>query len=209
MTDKQEEAIVANEIIAALAKALPEVEGASKDKTNPHFKAKYADLSSVIEAIRPVATHGLWFRQAPVEHEKGACIETFYVHSSGQEMSAGRCYVPASKNDAQGFGSAMTYCRRYGLLAAFGIAPEDDDGNAAAKAPKDEPKPATIDASQISDLQGMIEGYGLNLVKVLQHYKIKKLTEIPADEFANVSAQINRWHFVAVAKRETAKGAVE
>ncbi len=122
-----------SELVKALAKALPEVEGASKDSVNPHFKSKYADLGNVIEAIRPVTKHGLWFRQAPIEHERGACIETFYVHSSGEEMSAGQCFVPASKQDAQGFGSALTYCRRYGLLAAFGIAPEDDDGNAASR----------------------------------------------------------------------------
>lgn len=131
-------------LIAALAAALPKVEGATKDKNNPHFKSKYADLSSVIDAIRPVAEHGLWFRQEPVEHGEGACIRTVYVHTSGEELSAGECFVPASKRDAQGFGSAMTYARRYGLLAAFGIAPEDDDGNAAVSsysAPKRQPEP--------------------------------------------------------------------
>lgn len=149
-----------SELIKALAKALPLVEGATKDKANPQFKGtKYADLASVIEAIRPVTKHGIWFRQAPVEHSSGACIETFYVHESGEQMSAGQCYVPASKNDAQGFGSAMTYCRRYGLLAAFGIAPEDDDGNSAsASAPPQRPiadinQPASqVDLDRIADL---------------------------------------------------------
>lgn len=121
-------------IHAALAKALPLVGGAKKDSNNPHFKSKYADLGSVIDAIRPVADLGIWFRQVPVEHEDGACIKTLYVHESG-ELDAGSCFVPASKKDAQGFGSAMTYARRYGLMAAFGIAPEDDDGNAATKSP--------------------------------------------------------------------------
>ena len=37
------------------------------------------------------------------------------------------------KQDMQGLGSAMTYARRYGLMAMAGIAPEDDDGNAAVK----------------------------------------------------------------------------
>lgn len=122
-------------IITALAKALPEVGAAIKDRNNPAFKSAYADLSSVIEAIRPVAMHGLWFRQSTVPMDgQRAAVETFYIHSSGQELSAGITDAPVSKNDAQGYGSALTYCRRYGLMAAFGIAPEDDDGNAASKA---------------------------------------------------------------------------
>lgn len=122
-------------IITALARALPEVGAAIKDVNNPHFGKKYADLGSVIDAIRPVANHGIWFRQASVPLDgQRAAVETFYIHSSGQELSAGITDAPVSKNDAQGYGSALTYCRRYGLMAAFGIAPEDDDGNAASKA---------------------------------------------------------------------------
>ena len=136
-----------NDIIAALAKALPEVGAAIKDANNPHFKSKYADLGSVIDAIRPVVAHGIWFRQKTVPTAgHTAAVETFYVHTSGQELSAGITDAPVTKNDAQGYGSALTYCRRYGLMAAFGIAPEDDDGNAASKAApakaKPEPTPA-------------------------------------------------------------------
>jgi hypothetical protein len=122
-------------IIAALAKALPSVGRAIKDQTNPAFRSTYADLSAVIDAISPVANHGIWFRQetVPVEGNRAA-VQTFYIHTSGEELSAGITDAPVSKNDAQGYGSALTYCRRYGLMAAFGIAPEDDDGNAAVKA---------------------------------------------------------------------------
>jgi hypothetical protein len=185
-------------LYAAMAKAFAAMEGASKDATNPHFKAKYADLSSVVDAIKPALTaNELWFRQATHEQAGGVCIETLVCHSSGEEISFGKLFVPASKQDAQGYGSALTYARRYSLMTAFGICPEDDDGNAA--------KPATLDASQISELQGMIEGYGLNLAKIIQHYKIRSFTEIPADEFGNVKAQINRWNDLAIAKREAAQ----
>lgn len=190
------------ELVKALAKALPEVEAATKDKANPHFRAKYADLGNVIEAIRPVAKHGLWFRQSPVEHAGGACIETFYVHSSGEQMSAGVCYVPASKNDAQGFGSALTYCRRYGLLAAFGIAPEDDDGNAASKrggqssdsavsrpAP---PSNALIDETQFGVLQALIETSGADVVSVCRAYKIDALAQLSAADFPRLRAQLEK-----------------
>lgn len=191
-----------SELIAALAKALPEVEGASKDSVNPHFKSKYADLGSVIEAIRPVIKHGLWFRQAPVEHERGACIETFYVHSSGEQMSAGQCFVPASKQDAQGFGSALTYCRRYGLLAAFGIAPEDDDGNAASRRdgqssdsavsrPANDSS-AAIDQEQFGILQALIETSGADIQGVCKAYKITALNKLQASDFDRLRRQLDK-----------------
>lgn len=124
--------MTAKTLLAALAKALPELEAAKKAATNPHFKSKYADLGSVMEAIEPVKEHGLWWRQVSHEREHGIAIETFYVHAEG-ELSAGTLYVPADKNNPQAFGSAMTYARRYSLQAAFGLATEDDDGNAASR----------------------------------------------------------------------------
>jgi hypothetical protein len=60
-------------------------------------------------------------------------VETVFVHESGETFSAGKLHVPAAKQDPQGYGSALTYARRYSLMAACGIAPEDDDGNAATK----------------------------------------------------------------------------
>jgi hypothetical protein len=109
---------VETSIIGALAKALPELEGAKKNKANPAFKSKYADIASVIEAIDPIRAYGLWFRQVSIDCEDGAKVETFYIHESGQELSAGVLSLPAVKRDAQGFGSAHTYARRYALLEA-------------------------------------------------------------------------------------------
>lgn len=122
-------------LAAALAKAQPKIEGATKDKTNPHFKSKYADLASVAEAIaRPLAENGLSYVQTSHDRESAAAIETIILHTSGEWLGCGVVSVPVSKQDAQGFGSALTYARRYSLSAAFGVVPEDDDGNAAAKA---------------------------------------------------------------------------
>lgn len=123
-------------LAGALVKALAEIEGAAKDKVNPHFKSKYADLASVIAAIKPVlAKHGLAFTQSTEPSEGGVIVETLLWHEAENlaPRSLGKLFVPANKNDAQGFGSALTYARRYGLMTAFGVPAEDDDGNAAAK----------------------------------------------------------------------------
>lgn len=131
----------ASGLFAAMAKAFPEIEGATKDSNNPHFKSKYADLSSVSDAIKPALTrHGLFFGQIAHEQTGGVCVETILCHESGESFSFGKLFVPASKNDAQGYGSALTYARRYGLMTAFGVCPEDDDGNAASRtAPQQRP----------------------------------------------------------------------
>lgn len=117
---------------AALAAALPKLDAAKKSSSNPHFRSKYADLASVIEAVRPIAEQGIWFRQVLHEGADGVTVETLYT-GFGATISAGTLFMPAGKKDAQGFGSALTYARRYALQTAFGLATEDDDGNAAAK----------------------------------------------------------------------------
>ena len=77
--------------------------------------------------------NGIALVQQTHECESGVIVETVFVHESGETFSAGKLHVPAVKHDAQGYGSALTYARRYSLMAACGIAPEDDDGNAASK----------------------------------------------------------------------------
>jgi hypothetical protein len=120
----------------AMALAFAEIEAATKSANNPHFKSKYADITAVIEAVKPaLAKHGLFFTQHPQPSEGGVTVETLLHHASGESMSMGSLFVPANRNDAQGFGSALTYCRRYALVTAFGVPTEDDDGNAASKAP--------------------------------------------------------------------------
>jgi hypothetical protein len=138
-------------LFAAMAKAFPEIEGATKDSNNPHFKSKYADLGAVVDAIKPaLVKHQLWFRQAFHDAQGGVAVETLICHASGEEVSCGVLFVPASKQDAQGYGSAITYARRYSLQTAFGVAPEDDDGDAASK-PKPQAKPAADEPGGAED----------------------------------------------------------
>lgn len=121
-------------LASAMAAAFGEIEGATKSANNPHFKSKYADITAVIEAIKPaLIKHGLFFTQHPQPSENGITVETVLHHAGGEHLSLGSLFVPANKNDAQGFGSALTYARRYALVTAFGVPVEDDDGNAAAR----------------------------------------------------------------------------
>lgn len=123
-------------LAAALAKAQGQMKGAIKDSANPFFKSKYADLASVVEAIRAAfSANGLSYIQTVEPSEKDEVrVETTLLHSSGEWISCGVLSLPVSKVDAQGYGSALTYARRYSLSAAVGVAPEDDDGNAASAA---------------------------------------------------------------------------
>jgi len=120
-----------SELVKALCAAQAEIEGAVKDKENSHFQSSYADLGAVWEAIRaPLTKHGLSVVQFPRACEMGVEVETTLFHSSGEYMSD-TLALPVSKRDAHGFGSAITYARRYALMAVAGIAPVDDDGNGA------------------------------------------------------------------------------
>lgn len=132
-----------NEIAAALAKAQGAMKPAIKDSQNPHFKSSYADLASAWEACRAaLAANGLAVIQGP-ESDDGSLVSvtTCLMHSSGQWCESD-LRLRVAKADAQGLGSLVTYLRRYALMAMVGIAPDDDDGNAAAQmGQKSTPKP--------------------------------------------------------------------
>lgn len=121
-----------NEIAAALAKAQGQIKNAKKDSANPFFKSTYADLAAVAEACRPqLAANGIAVVQAPSASEDGrVSVETMLLHASGQWMSE-TVSVKPKDDGAQALGSVITYLRRYSLAAFAGVAPEDDDGNAA------------------------------------------------------------------------------
>jgi len=123
-------------LISALVKAQSEMSHAAFDQTNPHFKSKFASLKSVIDAVKPALNaNGIAYVQRSVPMDQGIAVETVF-HGHGEELSTGPVPVPIDRENAQGFGSALTYAKRYSLAMACGIsADEDDDGNAAAKAP--------------------------------------------------------------------------
>ena len=142
-----------DQIATALCLAQGEIENAVKNSANPHFRSRYADLAEIINTVRPVFTkHGLSVVQSPSYADGLVSVTTLLMHKSGQWIRD-TASAPASKLDAQGVGSAVTYLRRYSLAAFAGIAQEDDDGNAASKPVK---APA-VDESQLLDYVSAIE----------------------------------------------------
>jgi hypothetical protein len=121
----------------ALSKVQGQIKGAVKDATNPAFKgSKYADLASVWEACRkPLADNGLSVLQYTRIEACGPVLVTTLAHSSGESID-GVTPLLMGKQDMQALGSAITYARRYGLAAIVGVAPEDDDAQAAVAAPQ-------------------------------------------------------------------------
>jgi hypothetical protein len=119
-------------ISAALTKAQAAMGGAVKDSENPFFDSKYADLESVTEAIRKPATANdlSWVQGAGTDENGVVSLTTLVMHSSGEWI---KTTVQSRPKDItpQSVGSAITYNRRYGLAAAFGVYQTDDDGNAA------------------------------------------------------------------------------
>lgn len=178
---------------AAMAIAFGAIEAATKSAPNPHFKSKYADLSGVIDAIKPaLVANGLFFTQRPEPAQGGVQIETVLHYVSGESMSLGILFVPANKNDAQAYGSALTYARRYALVTAFGVPTEDDDGNAASRAPKAVEAPAVLDDAQWAEITALVQATQTDLGKFCGAYSIDSLKALPSAAFPKAKAQLER-----------------
>lgn len=132
-------------VAKAYVAAQKSMEAIKKAAKNDHFKTNYADLAEVVEAVVPALNEqGIGVLQNAVNDGEWVSITTTLLHESGSSVSSTLRLRP-SKNDPQGVGSAITYGRRYSLLAMTGAAPEDDDGNASSAPRQDrrEPPPAT------------------------------------------------------------------
>lgn len=207
-----------SDTIAELAKALSaaqaELPDAVASSKNPHFKSKYANLASVRETVNSVLpTHGLAYVQCCGNGDGFVTVETILMHSSGQWI-ADNLTLPVVKRDPQGYGSAITYARRYGLMAILGLsaADDDDDGNEASKpaatkparsvpdmvpdyAPYDDepigPEP-TITPDQAEQIMSMIAETGSDSVRFMALYGIKRLSDMPAVKFADAIGKLKR-----------------
>lgn len=118
-------------LFAAMVKAQHDMQGAKKSSENPFFKSQYADLGAVMQATKDqLRENGLAIVQFPIDGDGKCGVETVLIHVSGQWASE-RCLLSTAKQDPQAYGSAITYCRRYGWQAVCGIPSEDDDANRA------------------------------------------------------------------------------
>jgi hypothetical protein len=144
---------------AALLAARREFDPVLKDLQNPHFKSKFASLSSVLAATdSALAKYGLCLIQYTRVRENGAVLlitELVHVETNGT-ISSEYLLTPCKPNDPQAMGGALTYARRYSALAILGVAPEDDDGETAAGRGRDRQKkprrnrdqPTALDAAR-------------------------------------------------------------
>jgi len=175
------------DLAAALAKAQAEMTHASKDAKNPHLKSKYADLSAVIDAARPhLAKNGLSVVQVTETDEAGTVVlMTQLSHASGQWVR-GWYPVKPVKNDPQGFGSALTYARRYSYAAIVGVAAsgEDDDGNAATNggpaSPRNEPE-----YRGVFDSRDLLDAFIKNCIDAIG--KADRLAEVKNQKTLNMA----------------------
>jgi hypothetical protein len=187
---------IGNKIAAAFVKSQRQFGPALKTSTNPHFKSKYADLANCIEAvIGALNDNGIGLMQRTYECKDGVMVETMLVHESGEVMECGMLHVPATKMDAMGFGSALTYARRYSLLAATGLAPEDDDGVAASR--RTEIK-STVNENQILDLMAAMDEVST----------LKELQEAYKEAYKATNGE-QAWQAKVIAKKDAKKAMLD
>jgi len=127
------------ELAQAMVKVQQVLSPAPKDANNPFVNSRYASLNSVIEACREALTQqSVWVAQYPVAVDPGHLgLVTKLVHGGSGQWQASLMVMPLPKNDPQGYGSALTYARRYGLATLVGLVSEADDDGEAAVARKD------------------------------------------------------------------------
>jgi hypothetical protein len=186
------------ELAAALAAAQKEVKNAVPNADNPFFKSKYADLETLKAACVPALNkHDIAVIQAPVAIDGKVGVITRLMHKSGQWIE-GDLLLPCSKQDAQAYGSAVSYARRYTLAAFCGVATTDDDGNAAThdkpaappakrQAPAPAPsKPIHIDPTPDSpeELSHVVMNYGVR-------FKGKEIKDIPPTALEKAAEALN------------------
>jgi hypothetical protein len=196
------------QIGAALAAAQAEIKTVVKDRTNPHFKNRYATLDAIMETVRPVlAKHGLSIVQGctiPSEVDgrlTGFAVETMVLHASGEFLS-NMVFMPLAKQSAQDAGSALTYGRRYGVSALLSLATDDDDDGEQAVAPtRQATKPAPA-AAEATDKQ---RAFLAKLAKssTLTPAEAKRLTDVSDRDKAKAAID---WATRTIAERESAAG---
>jgi len=173
----------------ALCNAQARIEGAKEDATNPFFKSKYADLSSIWRACKkPLCENGLAIFQTIENGGDKIYLVTTLAHTSGQWM---RSYMPVimTKQDPQSVGSAVTYSRRYALSAMVGVCPADDDAEAAMQ-PIRKPSMPVISKAQVEELEALLKGRPQLANELLDWADVDDINQIPCTKFSGAMKAI-------------------
>lgn len=131
-------------IAAALFTFQGAVDGVEKNKVNPGFKSRYANLEAVRDtAVPELQKVGLLYTQSPGAIVDGVmAVTTMLIHAESSEWMKFEGDIALGKRDPQGVGSAITYMQRYSLMAALGLPPVDDDGEGAMERTPPKPTPS-------------------------------------------------------------------
>jgi len=184
------------QIATALVKAQKAFGPALKSSTNPHFKSRYADLAACVEAvIDALNDNGIALVQKSYDCVDGIMVETVFVHESGEMLETGILRFPIIKNDPQGAMACLTYARRGSLMAACGIAPEDDDGVAASR--RTEIK-STVNENQILDLLAAMD----------EVTTLKELQDAYKQAYKATNGE-QAWQAKVIAKKDAKKAMLE
>lgn len=185
----QSESIV--KLSAAFAKAQSEMSGAVKDSANPFYKSKYADLVSVIKAIKePFANHGLSYTQFPITGDNGIGVTTRLIHESGEWLES-TFTLPMTKLDPQAAGSAITYARRYALQAMAGIPAVDDDAE-MAMGRKEKPVVGKITRKQAQTLHELLSSTEADVSKFCAVFNCSDVDSMEASYYDKAFAMLQK-----------------
>ena len=189
------------QIATALVKAQKAYSPVIKNSTNDFFSkgnkiSRYADLAACVDAVLDALNaNGIALVQKSYDCADGVMVETVFIHESGEMLECGILHFPASKADPQGHMSALTYARRGSLMAACGIAPEDDDGNSASR--KTEIK-STVNENQILDLMAAMDEVST----------LKELQEANKAAYKAANGE-QAWQAKVIAKKDAKKAMLE
>lgn len=156
-----------------------QVTGLTKNEDNPFFKSKFAGLNQVLDMIKPVlALNNFILYQIPVYREGKNILKTVVRHISGEVLESEIELVAKDSTDPQKLGSAITYMRRYSLVAMFNLQAEDDDGNSASG----NDKPSLSSDKQREMIVRLANEKGSSLTQITEYYKVTKLPELTSSQ---------------------------
>lgn len=177
-----------DKIAPAFLRAQQQMGAARKSSTNPHFRSKYADLNSVMDAVLPALhDNDISVSQDELIDDQDFCIVmTTLVHAPSGQWLKGHARVFYGKRDPQGSGSALTYTKRYGLQMICALPTEDDDGNSAMPSPEERKLQQAL-----SRLRSAVKASGATAEDLKARCGGKSANQLTVDEINTLVAELN------------------